>query len=215
MKKSLIRFFTAATFLCSPCFAYATDYVICESDGDHYRSCSIPASTDLRDSSVRISSRFSKSSCEEGFSWGVNESRNEIWVKNGCRARFAIDSNRYSSRHNFDWDPHNRYNRHDNFDRYNPHSPFDDYDRTSRTERELAYQRERLERDREQLERQRLEQERSRLASERQNWSQQPPQRPNIAGCPPGSRPGRCSDKDRKHGCRDWRIPSGLGCRSS
>jgi hypothetical protein len=216
MKASFSRLVTACVLFLIPCSANATDYVVCESDGDHYRTCSVPSSVDLRDASVRVVSRFSKSACNEGFSWGVNSGRNEIWVKNGCRARFAVDYDRYgSNRHSFDWDPHNRYERHDSYDRFNPHSRYDDYDRTSRTERELSYQRERLEKERLQLERERLERERSRLDLERQNAAQHSAQRANDNICPPGSRPGRCSDKDRKHGCRDWRIPSGLGCRSN
>ena len=30
--------------------------------------------------------------------------------------------------------------------------------------------------------------------------------------CPSGSRPGRCTDSQRKKGCKDWRTPTGLGC---
>lgn len=33
--------------------------------------------------------------------------------------------------------------------------------------------------------------------------------------CPSGFRPGRCGDNERRSGCKDMRLPGGLGCRSA
>ena len=35
-----------------------------------------------------------------------------------------------------------------------------------------------------------------------------------LAGCPAGSQVGRCTQKQRKRGCKDWRAPNGQGCYS-
>jgi hypothetical protein len=79
-------------------------------------------------------------------------------------------------------------------------------------------------RERRQLERerQRLEEERIRLERERQRdrypTSPPPPPvaRPTQDRCPAGFRPSenKCSNEERKRGCRDMRLPSGLGCVS-
>lgn len=78
-----------------------------------------------------------------------------------------------------------------------------------RRERErLEEERERLERERERLERER----------ERQRYPvQQPAPRPPPASydrCPAGFTPSedKCSRAERARGCKDIRMPSGLGC---
>jgi hypothetical protein len=78
-----------------------------------------------------------------------------------------------------------------------------------RRERErLEEERRRLERERERLERER----------ERQDSYRPPPPAPrppaNYDRCPAGFSPSenKCSKEDRKHGCKDMRMPSGLGC---
>ena len=79
------------------------------------------------------------------------------------------------------------------------------YDRRER--RELERERQRLE-----DERRRLEQERN-----RQNLPSVPPMaRPTQDRCPPGFSPSenKCSGDERRRGCRDMRLPSGLGCVS-
>ena len=75
-------------------------------------------------------------------------------------------------------------------------------------------ERERLERERE-----RLEDERRRLEEERRRQQQQPPpvyRPPREERCPAGFSPSeqKCSREERQRGCRDMRLPGGLGCVS-
>lgn len=64
-------------------------------------------------------------------------------------------------------------------------------------------------------ERERLERERRRHEAQQQRPAYTPPPPPKRETCPSGWRPGRCSNKDRKHGCKDKRLPGGLGCRTN
>ncbi len=80
--------------------------------------------------------------------------------------------------------------------------------------RDAQRERERLEQERE-----RLEEERRRLERERQrdrypNPPPPPAARPQPERCPPGFSPSenKCSPEERKRGCKDIRMPSGLGC---
>ena len=78
--------------------------------------------------------------------------------------------------------------------------------------REAQRERERLEQERE-----RLEEERRRLERERDRYQNPPPPpaaRPQPDRCPPGFSPSenKCSPEVRKRGCKDIRMPSGLGC---
>ena len=89
----------------------------------------------------------------------------------------------------------------------------DDY--YNRRERErLEEEREDIERERDRLERERRRQE------ERERESQQPAYRPppprQQEHCPSGFSPSenKCSPEERRHGCRDMRLPGGLGCVS-
>jgi hypothetical protein len=71
-------------------------------------------------------------------------------------------------------------------------------------------------------ERQRLEDERRRLERERQNQQNVPQQYtrpsppPPADRCPAGFSPSerKCTQEERRRGCRDMRMPSGLGCVS-
>jgi hypothetical protein len=81
------------------------------------------------------------------------------------------------------------------------------------------HRREHLNREREKLrdERRRIEQERRRLEEEqrrREEAATRPPEPPRQTHCPAGYRPSeqKCTDKERKHGCKDVRLDSGLGC---
>ena len=74
-----------------------------------------------------------------------------------------------------------------------------------------------------QRERERLEAERRRLEQERKNQQNVPPQYtrpspppPQADRCPAGFSPSerKCSTEERRRGCRDMRMPSGLGCVS-
>ena len=76
------------------------------------------------------------------------------------------------------------------------------------------YRRERSELERE---RARLEAERLRLERERQRDPYNPPitrPSPQQDRCPPGFSPSerKCTPDERRRGCRDIRMPSGLGC---
>lgn len=90
---------------------------------------------------------------------------------------------------------------------------YDPYYNANRRERDrLERERERLEEERERLERERDRQ------RERDRWSPPPPPpaaRPPVQDrCPPGFSPSenKCSKEERKRGCQDVRLNSGLGC---
>lgn len=78
----------------------------------------------------------------------------------------------------------------------------------------------RRERQRLEEERRRLERERERLERERERQDSYrpppPPPRPpaQYDRCPAGFSPSenKCSKEERKRGCKDIRMPSGLGC---
>jgi hypothetical protein len=77
----------------------------------------------------------------------------------------------------------------------------------------------RRERERLERERQRLEEERRRLERERERPVYQAPPpapRPTQDRCPAGFSPSerKCTQEERRRGCRDMRMPSGLGCVS-
>ena len=57
--------------------------VVCSSEGNKYRECTIP----FRGRAV-LTQQISQSSCIEGQSWGQRQ--NVIWVNRGCRARFGM-----------------------------------------------------------------------------------------------------------------------------
>jgi hypothetical protein len=68
-------------------------------------------------------------------------------------------------------------------------------------------------------ERQRLEDERRRLEREREMQNRPvppPPSRPAPERCPSGFSPSerKCTPEERRRGCRDMRLPGGLGCVS-
>ena len=80
----------------------------------------------------------------------------------------------------------------------------------------------REERRRLERERDRLEEERDRLERERERADHHRPSAPPVArqpereSCPSGFSPSerKCSNEERRRGCRDIRLPSGLGCVS-
>ncbi len=162
-------------------FAHADHYVVCESSNDRRTYCDV---RDAYDADIRISRQLSNSSCIEDVSWGRD--RRGIWVDDGCRAEFAVESR-------------------DRRDR-----SYDDYrDDRSRTRdrideaRDERYELEReVERNRElraQIERERVQQ-----------------QSAAVEHCPQGFVPGnyRCTNEDRRRGCKDMRMPGGTTCNS-
>lgn len=94
--------------------------------------------------------------------------------------------------------------------------PYYDYDRDE-------YYRER-ERDRIRDEQKDLDRERRKLDRERDELERQrerasrppPPPPPPVERCPSGFSPSerKCSKEERKRGCKDMRLPGGLGCVS-
>ncbi len=104
-------------------------------------------------------------------------------------------------------------NDYDNYDRYdNRRDRYDDYRRDRERDRNWD-ERRRLERERDRLEdeRRRLEDERRREQNHHSHM-RPPPAVPEH--CPPGFRPSenKCSKEERKRGCKDMRLPGGLGC---
>lgn len=90
---------------------------------------------------------------------------------------------------------------------YDPYYRDDPYYRNER--RETRRERERLE-----DERRRLEDERQRLEREREREVSRPAPRPEVERCPSGFSPSenKCSPDERRRGCKDMRLPGGLGC---
>jgi len=78
-------------------------------------------------------------------------------------------------------------------------------------------ERERIRRERRELnrERDRLEYERDRLDRERDQYNRPPPPPPpREERCPSGFTPSerKCTTEERRNGCKDMRLPGGLGC---
>lgn len=142
MKKLLALSCMAVVMLIAATSAFAADYIICESDGDSFERCPVRTDRDLRDLDVRLVERLSHSACLEGRTWGVD--RHSVWVDRGCRARFAVESDRryevHSRKFRVDWDRDDRYTRHNRYDHYDRHSRYDSYYRPHRTEREMRYE---------------------------------------------------------------------------
>jgi hypothetical protein len=61
----------------------ADDYVTCESRSDRYQSCPIPTA-----GYVTLDRQLSGTACTQGRTWDYN--RREIWVDDGCRAKFRV-----------------------------------------------------------------------------------------------------------------------------
>lgn len=112
-------------------------------------------------------------------------------------------------------------NRYPSNSRHDPYgSDYGRYD-DDRYDRERDRDRRRHERERERMEeeRERLERERQRLRDEEQRRrfddlrrpNQPPPQRES---CPSGfhETDRKCSDSERKHGCKDIKMPGGTRC---
>ncbi len=206
-----------------PGISEAQQQIRCESDGNNFKFCRAGLN---RGDDVQLTRRFSKASCERGYSWGLE--RGGIWVDRGCRADFSISRSyqqpsyrperrvrgdrihrgngyRYRGRdgdRRFDYD--NRYDpRYDkrSDQRYNGR-----YDRRDvRSERELRRERRRLAE-----ERRKLEEERKALQHRRKNVDS----KARRGSCPPGARIGRCSDSERARGCKDWKAKDRTPCKS-
>lgn len=168
-KNALLIAITVST---APVSAFASHLVTCESQDRRFEHCRVSLQGVTN---IEIDRRYSKASCEQGRSWGVD--RYGIWVDHGCRARFAIIRSGYgypphSQNCSYNWHPHDSSHKHDYYG-YHP-----------------SYQ-----------------------YSKRPPWSYNSHKhKPQVLRCPPGSRPGRCGDQQRRYGCKDWREPNGVGC---
>lgn len=96
----------------------------------------------------------------------------------------------------------------------------DRYEYERRREEEYRRERDREHHRELERERRRLEEERRRLEEERERNNYRPPPPPPpprpIERCPSGFSPSenKCSTEERRRGCRDMRLPGGLGCVS-
>lgn len=126
--------------------ASAQEIITCSSQNNRRNTCSIPTR-----GRVRFVRQLSDSSCRGN--WGY--SRNRIWVRNGCRAEFAVGNNRndrydrngrsrngrfYRNRRNdrYGRDNYYRIDRYGRDDRYYGN---DEYDRNDRYDRNDNYDR--------------------------------------------------------------------------
>ena len=100
--------------------ASARDTITCESTNNHRNTCSVD-----RGSRVRLVRQLSDTSCRGN--WGYD--RDRIWVRNGCRAEFAV-----SDRQDGGYDRNDGYNRNDRYnDGYNRNDRYNDgYNRNDR-----------------------------------------------------------------------------------
>lgn len=87
---------------------------------------------------------------------------------------------------------------------------YDDYDRRRDWERDRV----RDERREVERERDRLEEERRRIERERDAARRPSSPAPREERCPSGFSPSedKCSPQERRRGCKDIRLPGGLGC---
>ena len=168
--------------------AFAEDIVRCESNKDRRTYCDV---RHAEDANIEIDRQLSDTPCTEGFSWGRD--RRGIWVDRGCRAEFAVYYDRRGGYDNYD-----RRGGYDNYDRRCGNDNYDQREDKIRDEkRKIEQEKERLEQERQQLEAQKAAQ-----------------QAPKAETCPSGFSPSerKCSVEERRRGCKDMRLPGGLGC---
>ncbi len=65
--------------------AVADEIINCESYNNERRMCHVPY---VHNKKISLVSTFSRTMCEQGKSWGINN--RGIWVQNGCRGRFLV-----------------------------------------------------------------------------------------------------------------------------
>lgn len=64
--------------------------VVCQSSNNRRRTCNKPSNQ-----TVRIERQLSNTRCTQGVNWGQN--RSQIWVDNGCSARFVPTGNNWDN----------------------------------------------------------------------------------------------------------------------
>jgi hypothetical protein len=78
--------------------------VVCQSSNNRRRTCNKPSNQ-----TVRIERQLSNTRCTQGVNWGQN--RNQIWVDNGCSARFVPTGNWNGGGGNWNGGGSNNWNR--------------------------------------------------------------------------------------------------------
>ena len=66
--------------------------ILCESRDSHNRTCELRGEAQ---NSGRLVDQRSQSKCIQGTDWGVDEGRNTMWVRDGCRGVFAVEVEYY------------------------------------------------------------------------------------------------------------------------
>jgi hypothetical protein len=107
--------------------ASAQQIIVCESQNNRRNTCAIPAT-----GRVRLIRQLSDAECRGN--WGFN--RNRIFVRNGCRAEFAVGNSRFNRDGRY-----GRDGRYDRDDRYDRDSRYDRDDRYNRDNRYNIYRR--------------------------------------------------------------------------
>jgi Protein of unknown function (DUF3011) len=92
MNRTMIGTCTGLLALASvswPLAASANYSVTCESKGNNYQRCPISQA-----GYVTLTRNLSKTDCVRGRNWDFD--RREIWVDDGCRAQFSVNTSSYS-----------------------------------------------------------------------------------------------------------------------
>jgi len=97
---------------------------------------------------------------------------------------------------------------------YEDDYPRRNHDRDYRDDYDDRLDEQREERRELEYERRRLEAERRELQQERARVTAAPTAEPAVERCPSGFQPSenKCSVEERRRGCKDMRLPGGLGC---
>lgn len=107
---------STVSVIANPTPASARQIITCQSRRDRPEFCWVRTN-----GRVRLVRQLSRASCWRN--WGYTSNR--IWVRNGCRAQFAVGNRRYSNDSRYDRgdryenDRDYRYNRKDDRDGYN------------------------------------------------------------------------------------------------
>jgi hypothetical protein len=93
MKKMAALIAVAAAVGLAPRHASAQSLVTCESTNGNRQICRVDTG-----GGVTVRRQLSSTNCVEGRTWGY--SRSAIWVSNGCRAQFLVNTNGYNNGYN-------------------------------------------------------------------------------------------------------------------
>lgn len=215
MKHTMRIIICGLLFLILPLSAQSQNSIRCESHGGQYQHCRV---RDGLGAYVKLTNKLSKSSCQQGISWGVD--RAGIWVNKGCRAEFTIDRGYQNNNYQNNNYPNNNYqnNRHPNNTYQNNRYPNHNYpsngyqngnypsvydnngyhssgigNQNRRNRRRLRHQK--------------------RIEAEKQEYQRRKKRRV-MGSCPRNARIGRCSKQERARGCKDWKQPDQTPCKS-